>query len=75
MVRPENHWITLVVQVWTIPVLILVSTGIGLAIGYYLGHVFRSEPWFTIIFTILGLVAGLYESARILVQASRGNGN
>ncbi|MDH7600757.1 MAG: AtpZ/AtpI family protein [Armatimonadota bacterium] len=73
--KPGNSWLTIVVQVWTIPVLILVSSGIGLLAGYYLDRACKSDPWFSIILTLLGLAAGLYESARILIHASRGNGS
>lgn len=75
MLKPESRRLAVVVQVWTIPVLILVSTGIGLTAGYYLDRAWKSEPWFSISLTVLGLAAGIYESARILVQASRGNGS
>ena len=37
-----------------------VATGvaIGVAIGYYLDRYFHSGPWLTLIFLILGVVAG-----------------
>ncbi len=75
MLKPESRRLVLMAQVWTIPVLILVSTGIGLAAGYYLDRTWNSEPWFSISLTLLGLAAGIYESVRILVHASRGNGS
>jgi ATP synthase protein I len=34
------------------------SVAIGVAIGYYLDRYFRSGPWLTLIFLILGVVAG-----------------
>ena len=34
------------------------SVVIGWAIGYYLDRYFRSGPWLTLIFLILGVVAG-----------------
>jgi ATP synthase protein I len=34
------------------------SVAIGVAIGYYLDRYFHSGPWLTLIFLILGVVAG-----------------
>lgn len=34
------------------------SVAIGVAIGYYLDQYFRTTPWLTLIFLILGVVAG-----------------
>ena len=34
------------------------SVAIGVAIGYYLDRYFKTRPWLTLIFLILGVVAG-----------------
>jgi ATP synthase protein I len=34
------------------------SVAIGVAIGYYLDRYFHSGPWLTLIFLMLGVVAG-----------------
>jgi len=34
------------------------SVAIGVAIGYYLDRYFHTGPWLTLIFMILGVVAG-----------------
>ena len=34
------------------------SVAIGVAIGYYLDRYFHTGPWLTLIFLILGVVAG-----------------
>ena len=34
------------------------ATFVGLYIGVYLDRVFSTDPWFTIIFLIIGIVAG-----------------
>ena len=36
----------------------VVATFVGLYIGVYLDRVFSTDPWFTIIFLIIGIVAG-----------------
>ncbi|MGQ9455713.1 MAG: AtpZ/AtpI family protein [Armatimonadota bacterium] len=73
ILTPGGRWLSAAVQAWTIPILILVSTVIGLAIGRVIDHTYKTEPWFSILLTLLGLVAGIYESVRILVRISRGN--
>ncbi|MEK7688668.1 MAG: AtpZ/AtpI family protein [Deltaproteobacteria bacterium] len=36
----------------------VVATFVGLYIGVYLDRVFSTDPWFTIIFLIIGIIAG-----------------
>lgn len=43
----------------TVGINLVISTFIGFAIGYYLlDKNFNTFPWFTIIFTLLGIIAG-----------------
>jgi len=65
----------LAAQVWSIPVLILVSSVIGLGIGLWLDARLGTEPWLAVGGTLVGLAAGLYESVKILIQVSRGTGD
>jgi ATP synthase protein I len=44
---------------------LVVSTFIGLAIGYWLDKLFNTSPWLTIIFLILGIVSGFRELIRM----------
>ena len=37
---------------------IVLATAIGLAFGYWLDKVFDTSPWLTLIFLILGIIAG-----------------
>ncbi|MGC8861483.1 MAG: AtpZ/AtpI family protein [Armatimonadota bacterium] len=73
MVGSNYQWVRIVAQVWSIPVLILVSTLIGLAAGVWLDGKLRTAPWFAIVLTFLGLAAGLYESVKVLIRASSGS--
>jgi len=75
MAGPNYGWMQAAAQVWAIPVLILVSTLIGLGLGYWLDGKLGTTPWLAIVFTFLGLAAGLYESVKILIQVSRGDGD
>ena len=36
----------------------VVSTFIGLAIGIYLDNKFETAPWLTVVFLIIGIIAG-----------------
>ncbi|MBI4698113.1 MAG: AtpZ/AtpI family protein [Nitrospirae bacterium] len=58
----------------TVGINLVISTFIGFALGYYvMDRLFDSSPWFTIILTILGIVAGFKYLFKI---ASRiGNDN
>ncbi|MDY6851065.1 MAG: AtpZ/AtpI family protein [Thermodesulfobacteriota bacterium] len=42
----------------TMGLAMVLATVIGLAIGYYLDSVFDTSPWLTLIFLILGIIAG-----------------
>jgi F0F1-type ATP synthase assembly protein I len=55
----------------TIPVLLAVSPLIGFFIGRFLDGKFNSDPVFTIVFLILGFVAGAMQTARIIRLANR----
>lgn len=47
------------------------SIFIGLAIGVYLDrHVFDTTPWFTIIFLLLGIVAG-YRNIGLAIKKAK----
>lgn len=75
MREPDYRWMRNAAQVWTIPVLILVSTLIGIGCGMWLDSKLGTTPWLAIVLTLFGLAAGLYESVRILLKVSRGDGD
>ena len=50
------------------------SAAVGLAIGYLLDRYFDTKPWLTIIFLMLGIVAGfrsLFSLAREIGRSGR----
>lgn len=49
----------------TVGMNLVLATFVGLAIGYGLDKYFGTRPWLTIIFLILGIIAGFRELARI----------
>ena len=75
MSESNYRWVRKAAQVWSIPVLILIATLIGLGAGLWLDKWLKMSPLFTIIFTLLGLAAGLYESVKILIEITREDNN
>jgi ATP synthase protein I len=51
--------------------LVLFSTLIGLGLGYWLDSKLGTKPWLAFVLTMLGLAAGIYEAARILLGVIR----
>jgi len=49
----------------TVGLNLVLSTFVGLAIGYGLDSLFNTSPWLTIIFLIIGIIAGFRELVRI----------
>ena len=75
MTESNYGWMRTAAQVWAIPVLILVSTLIGIGLGMWLDGKLGTKPWLAVVLTIVGLAAGLYESIRILIQVTRDEGD
>lgn len=61
-------------QASTVGLNLVLSTFIGLAIGYGLDSLFGTTPWLLIIFTILGIVAGFRELVRMARKQDRESG-
>ncbi|PIX89081.1 MAG: hypothetical protein COZ31_03890, partial [Nitrospirae bacterium CG_4_10_14_3_um_filter_44_29] len=49
----------------TIGLNLVLATFVGLAMGYGLDKLFNTSPWFTIIFLMLGIIAGFLELIRM----------
>jgi len=55
----------------TVGINMVVSTFIGFALGYWvLDRYFNSYPWFTLVFTALGIIAGFRYLFRIAKRAN-----
>lgn len=60
-------------QAWTVGLNLVFSTFIGLAIGYFLDKLFKvTAPWLTIVFLVLGIVAGFRELWRFAKREGNG---
>ena len=55
----------------TIPVLLAVSPLIGFFMGRFLDQKLDTDPIFTIVFLILGFIAGARQTARVIRLASK----
>ena len=52
-------------QASTVGLNLVFGTFVGLAMGYGLDKLFNTSPWFTIIFLILGIIAGFRELVKM----------
>lgn len=71
MNEPKNPWIA-TGEVFSIGILIPLSVLIGYFLGNWLDGKFHTGSWLTLVFTVVGLASGLYETVRILIRAARG---
>lgn len=49
----------------------VLSVGVGAAIGVYLDRYFGTKPWLTLAFIILGSIAGFIEIFRLVKKYER----
>lgn len=71
MKKGTKQTITLLAVASTMGISIVLATVIGLAAGYYLDKVFGTKPWLTLIFLILGIIAGFKNIVVILRRVQR----
>ena len=68
----EKPFFRQLLQASTVGISLVLSTFVGLAIGYGLDSLFHSSPWLTIIFLILGIIAGFRELLRMAKKQDNG---
>jgi len=49
----------------TVGIQLVLSTFVGFAIGYFLDKAFKTSPWLTVIFLLLGIVSGFVELLKV----------
>ncbi len=60
----------------TVGLHLVISTFIGLAIGYGLDHLFKkTAPWLTLIFLLLGIISGFRDLYRLAKKQNQNNGS
>ncbi len=55
----------------TLGLTIVIATFIGLAVGIWLDRVFNTSPWLTVIFLILGIIAGFRNFYRFMSKRAK----
>lgn len=55
----------------TLGLTIVIATFIGLAVGLWLDRVFNTSPWLTVIFLILGIIAGFRNFYRFMTKRAK----
>lgn len=73
MSESNNRWMIKSGPVWGLPFLIPMCVIIGYGAGWWLDSKLGTRPWLAVILTLVGLAAGIYEFASVLIQASREN--
>jgi ATP synthase protein I len=68
----EKPFFKQLMQASSIGINLVLSTFVGLAIGYGLDKLFNTSPWLTLIFLMLGIVAGFRELLRIANRQDNG---
>ncbi|MEW6739577.1 MAG: AtpZ/AtpI family protein [Nitrospirota bacterium] len=63
--QPEKTLFKQLLEASSVGIHLVVSTFVGLAIGYGLDKLFGTSPYLTVIFLIIGIIAGFRELIRI----------
>ena len=54
---------------------LVISTFVGLAIGYFLDGFFGTRPWLTLIFLLLGIISGFRDLIRMAISENKKDGH
>jgi ATP synthase protein I len=68
----EKPFFRQLMQASSVGINLVLSTFVGLAMGYGLDSLFNTSPWLTIVFLILGIIAGFRELFRIARKQENG---
>ncbi|MHB0998980.1 MAG: AtpZ/AtpI family protein [Armatimonadota bacterium] len=67
----QSRWIRNTGLASTIGITLVVATGIGGLIGWFLDERFGTAPWLTLLFGLMGIVAGFIEMFRTVARITR----
>jgi ATP synthase protein I len=70
--EPEKPLFRQLLEASSVGIQLVLCTFVGLAMGYFLDKLFKTSPWLTVIFLLLGIVAGFYDLIKV---ARRQNGH
>lgn len=62
-------------QASSVGIHLVLSTFVGLAIGYGFDKLFGTKPYLTVIFLIIGIISGFRELVKIAKRADKTDGN
>ena len=72
MLKKEKSLFKIVLDASMVGIQLVFATMIGFAIGYLLDtKVFKTFPWLTIIFFVLGLIAGFRDLIRMAIKSTK----
>lgn len=63
--EPEKPLFKQLLEASSVGIQLVLSTFVGFAIGYYLDKLFKTSPWLTVIFLLLGIFAGFYDLVKV----------
>jgi len=63
--EPEKPLFKQLLEASSVGIQLVLSTFVGFAIGYYLDKLFKTFPWLTVIFLLLGIFAGFYDLVKV----------
>lgn len=73
--KPEKSVFGQLLDASSVGIQLVLSTFVGLAMGYGLDRLFGTSPYLTFIFLVIGIIAGFRELFRVARKADRdGNG-
>lgn len=72
-IKPEKSVMRQVFEASTVGIHFVLCIFVGLAIGYGLDYLLKTFPFLTVIFLIIGVVAGFREVLRVAKKAERMN--
>jgi ATP synthase protein I len=68
--HPDDLWRTLG-QAASLGTLLAACIFVGLGLGLWLDSVLKTKPWLTLVFLLLGIVAGFYNVIRVFTDINR----
>jgi ATP synthase protein I len=71
--KPEKSVFGQLLDASSVGIQLVLSTFVGLAIGYGLDRLFGTSPWLTFIFLIIGIISGFRELFRFAGKGDKGD--
>lgn len=69
--QPEKPLFRQLLEASSVGIHLVVSTFIGLAVGYALDKLFGTSPYLTVIFLVIGIIAGFMELVRVAIKQEK----